>query len=68
MQLILPLFINDYSDIFPNLIELIKIVYSIPFSSVDCERGFSCQNIIKNKMRNSLNTALWKIKYGINVC
>ncbi|PKY51658.1 hypothetical protein RhiirA4_468825 [Rhizophagus irregularis] len=33
----------------------ICIVYSIPFSSVDCERGFSKQNLIKTDLRNSLN-------------
>ncbi|CAB5391304.1 unnamed protein product [Rhizophagus irregularis] len=31
------------------------IIYSIPFSSVDCERGFSKQNLIKTDLRNSLN-------------
>ena len=34
---------------FPSLIyilKLIEIVHSIPFSSVDCERGFSKQNTI----------------------
>ncbi|RGB22843.1 hypothetical protein C1646_748391 [Rhizophagus diaphanus] len=32
-----------------------RIIYSIPFSSVDCERGFSKQNLIKTDLRNSLN-------------
>jgi len=35
------------------ILKLIEIVHSIPFSSVDCERGFSKQNIIKcNAMEN----------------
>jgi hypothetical protein len=41
---------------FPNIIRLIKIIYSISFSSVDCERGFSVQNLIKSKLHNSLGT------------
>ena len=30
-----------------HILKLIEIVHLIPFSSVDCERGFSKQNIIK---------------------
>ena len=41
---------------FPNIIRLIKIIYSISFSSVDCENGFSVQNLIKSKLHNSLST------------
>ena len=48
--------IQDYIDVFPNIIKLIQIVYCIPFSSVECERGFSRQNKIKTKDRNSLAT------------
>jgi hypothetical protein len=55
-QELLPLIINDFSDVFPNIIRLIKIIYSISFSSVDCERGFSVQNLIKSKLHNSLST------------
>ena len=42
--------------ILPLIIRLIKIIYSISFSSVDCERGFSVQNLIKSKLCNSLST------------
>ena len=35
--------------------KLIEIIYSIPFSSVECKRGFSKQNIIKSDLRNRLN-------------
>lgn len=56
MEVILPLLIQDYNDVFPNIIKLIQIVYCIPFSSVECERGFSKQNKIKTKDRNSLAT------------
>ena len=56
IEIILPLLIQDYSDIFPNIIKLIQIIYCIPFSSVECERGFSRQNKIKTKNRNLLAT------------
>ncbi|GES92036.1 zinc finger protein 862-like [Rhizophagus clarus] len=56
IEVILPLLIQDYIDVFPNIIKLIQIVYCIPFSSVECERGFSRQNKIKTKDRNSLAT------------
>ena len=41
---------------FPNIIKLIQLIYCIPFSSVECERGFSKQNQIKTKNRNLLKT------------
>ena len=56
IEIILPLLIQDYSDIFSNIIKLIQIIYCIPFSSVECERGFSRQNKIKTKNRNLLAT------------
>ena len=56
IEVILPLLIQDYNDVFPNIIKLIQIAYCIPFSSVECERGFSRQNKIKTKDRNLLAT------------
>ncbi|CAI2198699.1 16824_t:CDS:1, partial [Funneliformis geosporum] len=44
-----------YSDMYPNILILISIFYSIPFSSVDCERGFFKQNLIKTDICNQLN-------------
>ena len=35
--------------------KLINIAMVIPVANVSCERGFSTQNRIKNKFRNSLN-------------
>ncbi len=35
--------------------KLIEIVYSIPFSSIEYECGFSKQNIIKTDHRNRLS-------------
>ena len=52
---LLPLLFQYHSDIYPNILILISIFYSIPFSSVDCERGFSKQNLIKTNIRNQLN-------------
>ncbi|CAG8695888.1 4807_t:CDS:2, partial [Dentiscutata heterogama] len=54
-QELLSILIWDYSDIFPNITKLVHITNSIPFSSVDCERGFSKQNAIKTCLQNSLN-------------
>jgi len=45
-----PLLYDNYLDSYPNILKLMEIVYSIPFSSVDCERGFSKQNIIKTDL------------------
>ncbi len=56
IEIILPLLIQDYSDIFSNIIKLIQIIYCIPFSSVECKRSFSRQNKIKTKDRNLLAT------------
>ncbi|VDI74940.1 Hypothetical predicted protein [Mytilus galloprovincialis] len=41
-------------DQFPNAISLMEISRILPVSSVECERGFSRQNIIKTKLRCSL--------------
>jgi hypothetical protein len=38
---LLPLLLFQYhTDMYPNILILINIFYFIPFSSVDCERGF----------------------------
>jgi len=49
---LLLLLFQYHSDMYPNILTLISIFYSIPFSSVDCERGFSKQNLIKTNIRN----------------
>ncbi|CAG8684471.1 12174_t:CDS:2, partial [Cetraspora pellucida] len=56
-QQLLPVLIRDYCEIFPNIIKLIHIANSILFSSVDCERRFFKQNIIKTHLRTSLTTS-----------
>jgi hypothetical protein len=55
IEVLLPRLFEFYYDTFPNIIKLLGIIYSIPFSSVDCECEFSKQNLIKTDLRNSLN-------------
>ncbi len=55
IESLIPRLHEFYYDTFPDIIKLLGIIYSIPFSSVDCERGFSKQNLIKTDLRNSLN-------------
>ncbi len=40
----------------PIVCELAVILLTVPVSSVECERGFSRQNLIKTKLRNRLST------------
>ena len=46
------LFSKEYQNIFPNFIKLGNLLYTLPVSTSICERGFSVQNLIKNKLRN----------------
>ena len=55
LELLLPKLFENYFETFPNILKLLSIIYSIPFSSVECERGFSKQNLIKTDLRNNLN-------------
>lgn len=41
--------------VFTEMERLIQTAMVIPVASVSCERGFSTQNRIKTKFRNSLN-------------
>ena len=49
------LLLDDYSDIYPDFAILASVAVIIPVSSAPCERGFSHQNVLKNKLRNRLN-------------
>ena len=42
-------------DEFPNMTKLMAISRVLPTTSVECERGFSMQNLIKTRMRCSLS-------------
>lgn len=44
----------QYTDEYPNLVKLASVAVIIPVTSVECERGFSCQNRIKAKFRARL--------------
>lgn len=46
----------EMQEQFPNTLQLLTIALTIPVSSVDCERGFSKQNLIKTKIRARLKT------------
>jgi hypothetical protein len=52
----LPVFASKGQNLFPNMFKLFQIVGTIPVSTVECERGFSRQNLIKTKLRNRLST------------
>ena len=43
-----------YKQAYPNVAKLCAVVAVMPSGSVDCERGFSQQNLIKTKQRNRL--------------
>ncbi|XP_078695113.1 uncharacterized protein LOC144924045 [Branchiostoma floridae x Branchiostoma belcheri] len=42
-------------ELFPNMLKLATIRRLLPMRNVDCERGFSTQNRIKTRLRNSLS-------------
>ncbi|KAF0469869.1 zinc finger protein [Gigaspora margarita] len=52
---LLPIIFDQHQEFYPNIIKLLEIIYSIPFSSIECERGFSKQNLIKTSHRNRIN-------------
>jgi len=47
---------ETYNEQFPNITTLILLKELTPLTSVQCERGFSTLNYIKNDYRNSLGT------------
>ena len=47
---------NETQEQFTQMLKLLTIALTIPVSSVDCERGFSKQNLIKTKIRAILKT------------
>ena len=44
-----------HKDEFPNLLKLSALAITAPINTADCERGFSCQNITKTALRNSIS-------------
>ncbi|CAI7739204.1 unnamed protein product [Closterium sp. NIES-54] len=47
----------DWRESYPNLVQPWVVVAVIPFSIVECERGFSHQNVIKSWLRGGLKDA-----------
>jgi hypothetical protein len=45
-----------HGEVYPIVSQLAVKLLVVPVSSVDCERGFSRQNLIKTKLRNRLST------------
>uniref|UniRef100_A0A3B1J4P0 TTF-type domain-containing protein n=1 Tax=Astyanax mexicanus TaxID=7994 RepID=A0A3B1J4P0_ASTMX len=48
---------EPYCSDFQNIFHLAEIMLVLPISAAQCERGFSAQNRIKSKVRNSLNVS-----------
>lgn len=46
----------EMQEQFPQMLKLLTIALTVPVSSIDCERGFSQQNLIKTKIRAKLKT------------
>jgi len=40
LELLLLKLFENYSEDFPNILKLLSIIHSIPFSNMECERGF----------------------------
>ena len=47
---------DKYCEQFPELLKLAQIAMLLPFSTADCERGFSFQNRIKVKSRARISS------------
>ncbi|CAI7729709.1 unnamed protein product [Closterium sp. NIES-54] len=48
---------SDWRESYPNLVQLWVAVAVITLSTAECERGFSCQNVIKSWLRGGLKDA-----------
>ena len=47
---------SEMQEQYPQMLNLLQLALTVPVSSVDCERGFSKQNLIKTKIRAKLKT------------
>ena len=47
---------SEMQEQFPQILKLLTLALTVPASSVDCERGFSKQNLSKTKIRAKLKT------------
>jgi len=53
---------------FSNICKLAENIMVCPFSSVECERGFSVQNLIKSKLRNRLTADTLDMLMRVRLC
>ncbi|CAI7835339.1 unnamed protein product [Closterium sp. NIES-54] len=47
----------DWEDAYPNLVKLWVVVAMLPLSTMECEPGFSSQNVIKSWLRGAIKDA-----------
>ena len=47
---------SEMQEQVPQMLKLLTLALTVPISSVDCERGFSKQNMLKTKIRAKLKT------------
>lgn len=57
MSLLWKIMYQNHKDVIPNLIVLAELALILPIHTADCEQGFSNQNLIKSKSRNSMGDA-----------
>jgi hypothetical protein len=55
---LIKLLFQEHTETYTDFVTLAQIAMIIPVSSAPCERGFSHQNVLKNKVRNRLNPDL----------
>ena len=47
---------SEMQEQVPQMLKLLTLALTVPISSVDCEQGFSKQNLLKTKIRAKLKT------------
>ena len=58
---------NNLKEIFPQIFEMIKLYLSIPISSAEAERSFSCLKRLKTWLRNRARQELISSSALINL-
>ncbi|XP_071116792.1 zinc finger protein 862-like [Haliotis cracherodii] len=67
-QMLVTAYASKLTEQFPNVVKLMEIGRILPVSSVECERGFSKQNLIKTRLRCSLTTETLDRLMRISIC
>jgi hypothetical protein len=60
-------FMIEMQELYPNFAKLIRLLLVVPFSTVECERGFSQFNLIKTRLRNRLSPVNMDILMRLSV-